>query len=40
VDDVKQMMTDKRYYDQRHRDTSYVKQVDEAWARLNRAGKA
>ncbi len=39
IDDVKAMMNDKRYFDQRHRDASYVKKVDEAWARLNRAGK-
>ena len=36
---VKEMMNDKRYFDSRHRDPSYVKQVDEAWARLNTAGK-
>ena len=39
IDDVKTMMNDKRYFDPRHRDSSYVKSVDEAWARLNRAGK-
>jgi hypothetical protein len=39
IPDVKAMMNDKRYYDSRHRDPAYVKQVDEAWARLNRAGK-
>ena len=39
VDDVKTMMNDKRYFDPRHRDNAYVKQVDQAWARLNNAGK-
>lgn len=39
VDDVKQMMNDKRYFDPRNRDASYVRKVDEAWARLNLAGK-
>ena len=39
VDDVKTMMNDKRYFDPRHRDSAYVRQVDQAWARLNNAGK-
>ena len=39
IDDVKTMMNDKRYFDPRHRDSAYVKQVDQAWARLNNAGK-
>tara|TARA_S200000501_G_scaffold134549_1_gene127386 strand:- start:12292 stop:13071 length:780 start_codon:yes stop_codon:yes gene_type:complete len=39
IDTVKEMMKDKRYFDPRHRDSSYVKQVDDAWARLNMAGK-
>ena len=39
VNDVKEMMNDKRYYDQRHRDKEYVNRVDQAWARLNMAGK-
>ena len=39
IADVKQMMNDKRYFDQRHRDRDYVKKVDDAWARLNNAGK-
>lgn len=39
IADVKQMMNDKRYYDSRHRDADYVRKVDEAWARLNTAGK-
>ena len=39
IDDVKQMMNDKRYFDQRHRDPSYVKKVDDAWNRLNLSGK-
>ena len=39
VNDVKEMMNDKRYYDQRHRDKDYVNRVDQAWARLNMAGK-
>jgi len=36
---VKQMMNDKRYFDSRFRDRDYVKKVDDAWARLNNAGK-
>ena len=39
IEDVKQMMNDKRYFDQRHRDPSYVKKVDDAWNRLNLSGK-
>ncbi len=39
IDDVKQMMNDKRYFDQRHRDPAYVKKVDDAWNRLNLSGK-
>ena len=39
IDTVKEMMRDKRYFDPRHRDPAYVKQVDDAWARLNMAGK-
>tara|TARA_R100000152_G_C6781207_1_gene215228 strand:+ start:3893 stop:4660 length:768 start_codon:yes stop_codon:yes gene_type:complete len=39
VADVKQMMNDKRYFDSRFRDRDYVKKVDDAWARLNNAGK-
>ena len=39
IADVKAMMNDKRYFDSRHRDPAYVKKVDEAWARLNIAGK-
>tara|TARA_R100001530_G_scaffold78990_1_gene55120 strand:- start:830 stop:1594 length:765 start_codon:yes stop_codon:yes gene_type:complete len=39
VADVKDMMNDKRYFDQRHRDKEYVRKVDDAWARLNNAGK-
>jgi len=39
IDTVKDMMRDKRYFDPRHRDPAYVRQVDDAWARLNMAGK-
>ena len=39
ISDVKQMMNDKRYFDPRHRDNEYVKQVDAAWSRLQLAGK-
>lgn len=39
VEDVKEMMNDKRYYDQRHRDASYVERVNQAWNRLNMSGK-
>ena len=37
--DVKEMMNDKRYYDSRHRDLSYVKKVDDAFQRLQLSGK-
>jgi hypothetical protein len=37
--DVKEMMKDKRYFDPRHRDSGYIKKVDEAWSRLQLAGK-
>ena len=36
IDDVRQMMKDKRYYDPKDRDPSYVKKVDDAFARLYR----
>lgn len=39
VSDVKQMMNDPRYFDQRFRDRDYVAKVDAAWSRLNNAGK-
>lgn len=39
VSDVKQMMNDPRYFDQRYRDKDYVAKVDAAWSRLNNAGK-
>lgn len=39
VADVKVMMNDKRYFDQRYREPEYVKKVDAAWSRLNNAGK-
>ena len=36
LSDVRSMMKDKRYFDPRHRDESYVKKVDEAFQRLYR----
>ena len=36
LDDVRSMMKDKRYFDPRHRDDSFVKKVDEAFQRLYR----
>ena len=39
VDDVKTMMKDPKYFDPRHRDASYVKRVDDMWARLNATGQ-
>jgi hypothetical protein len=39
VADVKGMMNDPRYFDQRVRDKDYVAKVDAAWSRLNNAGK-
>jgi len=39
IEDVKAMMNDKRYFDNRHREPAYVKKVDEAWSRLQRIGK-
>tara|TARA_R100001530_G_scaffold5435_1_gene6745 strand:- start:4079 stop:4897 length:819 start_codon:yes stop_codon:yes gene_type:complete len=39
IADVKQMMNDKRYFDNRFRDPNYVREVDAAWARLQTAGK-
>lgn len=34
--EVREMMKDKRYYDPRHKDVSYIKRVDDAFARLYR----
>ena len=39
MEDVKEMMNDKRYFDSRFRDKAYVDRVDAAWDRLNLAGK-
>ena len=39
MSDVKEMMNDKRYYDSRYRDASYVKKVDDAFQRLQLSGK-
>ena len=39
VSDVKEMMNDKRYFDNRFRDKGYVDEVDAAWRRLQTAGK-
>lgn len=39
VEDVKTMMKDPKYFDPRHRDASYVKRVDDMWARLNATGQ-
>jgi hypothetical protein len=39
IDDVKAMMNDPRYHDPRHRETSYVERVNQAWNRLNMSGK-
>ena len=39
IADVKEMMNDKRYFDNRFREKSYVDQVDAAWRRLQTAGK-
>ena len=36
LDDVRNMMKDKRYFDPKERDQSFVKKVDEAFARLYR----
>jgi hypothetical protein len=34
--EVREMMKDKRYYDPRHKDNSYIQRVDDAFARLYR----
>jgi len=34
--EVREMMKDKRYYDPRHKDESYIRRVDDAFARLYR----
>jgi hypothetical protein len=39
VDDVKNMMKDPKYFDPRYRDASFVKRVDDMWARLNATGQ-
>jgi hypothetical protein len=36
LDDVRSMMKDRRYFDSRERDSSFVKKVDEAFSRLYR----
>jgi len=36
IDDVRQMMKDPRYFDPKERDESYVRRVDDAFARLYR----
>ena len=36
IEDVRSMMKDKRYFDPKERDESYVKKVDDAFARLYR----
>ena len=39
VDDVKNMMKDPKYFDPRHRDASFVKRVNDMWARLSATGQ-
>ena len=36
LDDVRSMMKDKRYFDPKERDESFVRQVDDAFQRLYR----
>ena len=36
---VREMMNDKKYFDPRFRDKDYVRKVDEAFGRLQLAGK-
>ena len=36
LDDVRSMMKDRRYFDSRERDPSFVRKVDEAFSRLYR----
>jgi hypothetical protein len=36
LEDVRSMMKDKRYFDPKERDESYVRKVDDAFARLYR----
>ena len=36
LDDVRNMMKDKRYYDPKERDASFVRKVDDAFSRLYR----